>query len=152
MGFLTPLPSFPDFGVFDPCTGRKDSQPMFPLFLTPSLPLLPPFFSFCFPLFCAISCIIMYSRERKNVYLFLRKAMPSGRSRYENQNFSIALFSEQRAARRTSSQLQVLEWHGVKWQRPALLEHDREALLQLAQGRDWKLLCFTLSFFSLVFS
>ena len=25
-GFLTPKPSFPDFGVFDPCTGQTDSQ------------------------------------------------------------------------------------------------------------------------------
>ena len=25
-GFLTPKPSFPDFGVFDPCKGRTDSQ------------------------------------------------------------------------------------------------------------------------------
>ena len=25
-GFLTPKPSFPDFGVFDPCKGQTDSQ------------------------------------------------------------------------------------------------------------------------------
>ena len=24
--FLTPKPSFPDFGVFDPCKGQTDSQ------------------------------------------------------------------------------------------------------------------------------
>ena len=26
MGFFTPKPSFPDFGVFDPCAGWTDSQ------------------------------------------------------------------------------------------------------------------------------
>ena len=36
-GFLTPIPSFPDFGVFDPCKGRTDSQRVARLFLKNSL-------------------------------------------------------------------------------------------------------------------
>ena len=27
--FLTPKPSFPDFGVFDPCKGQTDSQDLY---------------------------------------------------------------------------------------------------------------------------